>query len=440
LEIVFSKLLPGNNGNASDLLKMRAVTHRWKEIVDGMLELQSRAAYLTLQPSSLGSRTTPSVTPTIFFTLQEDQDCQLIVAHCPKYIFSREPSQASNPFPSKSICIKGKESFPFRNTQELLYQECLAKRFLSDYCHNLKFLSLQSFQFKDTDFICILSRVPNLVGLKTSDLTIKPSQSAGNITHLPLPKLPHLVSLQIGLVISDDAGPETIQAMTRWLLNAYSKQLTSLAFSYSTSFNDSLKLKDYPMLNELKIEGANLQSLLPTENLPLIRLIITHITWEGGYCQPSFADLTSLIEKFSNTLEYLHLDFDMNQLRDEMEPKKVTKSRGGSGSAVVFPKMKVFGFRYREHMAILKLREYFLPKFPALKTLQLFRLNFIGEETEPPRNAAEEELRAFRQRERFLSQQQRLWDVCKNCGHLKCVQVFPAGAGSQSFLLKVGDL
>ncbi|CAL8120635.1 unnamed protein product [Orchesella dallaii] len=383
LEIIFSNLRD-DYSYSKDLLTSRAVNQRWKSIIDGMMERTCRQNYLSLQPIyQLKKQLMYPIIPRIQ-TLQMHHTIGIDLSHsvCPKFIVSQGRRSPSNPFFSRSLAIIANNPLHYKcwtSTMDLC-QEYSMSGCISNFGQNLRYLTITRlpycfwwrFSICVVDLIHILSRTPNLKGFVLEDIEVIQSRPASRRRQV-LPALPELTSLKIRQ--TGDRPEVTYRDLfdglpfSSWLLSTYSKQLTCLEVPIVVY--NALTLEAYPKLQELQFEKLDLMSLLPSEKLPLRRLIIKDVARVNDTPDP-FMKLATFFHSFEDTLEHLELPslsgFGDLQKHINLALKKAPPRNG----RVSFPKLKVFGFPYtNESKELVLLKHYLLPKFMALETIEV---------------------------------------------------------------------
>ncbi|CAL8132474.1 unnamed protein product [Orchesella dallaii] len=387
LEIIFSNLCEDYSYNScsKDLLTCRAVNQRWKSIIDGMMERTCRQNYLTVQPIyQLKRQLQYPIIPRIQ-TLQMHHTIGIDLSHsvCPKFIVSQGRRSPSNPFFSRSLAIIANNQPHYKcwtlTTTELC-QEYATSGFISNFGHHLRYLTITrlsccfwgKFSIRVVDLIHILSRTPNLKAFILGDVKVIQSRPPSR-RRQALPSLPELTSLKIRQ--TGDRPEVTYRDLfdglpfSSWLLSAYSKQLTCL--EVPSGVHNALTLEAYPKLQELQFEKLDLMSLLPSEKLPLRRLIIKDVARVNDTPDP-FMKLATFFHSFEDTLEHLELP-SLSGFGDLQKHMNLAlKKTPHRNRRVLFPKLKVFGFPYtNESKELALLKHYFLPKFMALETIEV---------------------------------------------------------------------
>ncbi|CAL8132468.1 unnamed protein product [Orchesella dallaii] len=424
MEIIFSNLCD-DHYYQKDLLTCRAVNQRWKSIINGMMERACRQSYLSLQPTYQLERN--SIIPSIgIFEHNRNNILDFARGACPKFIVSQGRRSPSNPFFSRSLRIRVNHPGYFRHqVSTAIYQEFATSGFISNFAHQLTYLTIcdsvnglfwRTINISVVDLLHTLSRTPNLKGFVLEDIEVIQSRPASR-RRLDLPALPELTSLKI--YHSEEVEPREEQdlfdglPLSCWLLKAYSKQLTCI--QVDNGVYDALTLETYPKLQELRFEKLDLMSLLPSEKLPLRRLIIKDVARVKDTPDP-FMKLANFFHCFEDTLEHLELPslsgFGDLQKHLNLALKK-TPHRNGR---VLFPKLKVFGFPYtNESKELALLKHYFLPKFMALETIEV-----MGSGMAPPVLSVSL-CKGIRLIRKFLVNE-RCWEVSRK---LKTVRLFP---------------
>jgi len=420
MEVIFSNLRDNQS-----LLECRSVNHRWKYIVDGMLQRGIGQNSCTLLPN--GQLENVAQLPVIpkLFTYQNIGSTDLTKTFCPQYIVKQGRRQASNPFPSKSLHLK---SSPVKGpTSDGIYENKSLIGFMSNFGHHLTVLWIgqpigywDSLNFRETDFVFILSRTPNLKALKLIGVRVESNQSARK---QKLPLLQHLTSLKI---LNSRGTSEKLlfggHSLTAWLLQTYSKQLTCL--QVDSDFRIPMRFENYPKLSELSVSVLSVAYLLPSDAIPLRRLVIANKAYVGE--SVPFVVLTDFMEKFSSTLEYMELPLRNSRgYLDKLQMDSRNRVSGKPAPFVQFPRLKTFGIECYAHAEDWHLaKQNFFPKFPVLEVL-----NF-GLHSGPLSALSEDRLKLMVTQ--FLTKQA-FW---KNCKQLSRINVF---CGTQQPLLFLVD-
>ncbi|CAL8132447.1 unnamed protein product [Orchesella dallaii] len=388
LEIIFANLCDDDDNDDSyskALMKCRAVNQRWKSIVEGMMVRACRPSYLSIQPTyQLEKHLQYPIIPSIV-TLTHNQNNNVNFARgaCPKFIVSQGRRSPSNPFPSRSLCIMANSQYHFSDwIATATYQGYPTSGFMSNFGHQLTYLTISrpscclwwTPRICVIDLIHILRRTPNLNGFVMENIEVLQSKPASR-RRQGLPPLPDLTSLKIRHCEEVDPDDQELFdgiPFSSWLLKAYSKQLTCL--EVENEIYNALTFETYPKLRELQFGKLNLMSMLPSDKLPLRRLIIKDVVNLQDTPNP-FMKLATFFHNFENTLEHLELPYltDFEDLENDMNlasmGSKKALSRNGP---VLFSKLKVLGFSGRNDANKWELlKDYVFLKFKELETLEV---------------------------------------------------------------------
>ncbi|CAL8132465.1 unnamed protein product [Orchesella dallaii] len=333
MEIIFSNLCDGDS-YPKDLMTCRAVNQRWKSIIDGMMERACHKSYLSLQPTyQLKRQLQYPIIPSILTLPSGGMDFG--TGACPEFLVSKGRLNPSDRLPVPTLRL---------------------------VAITLPAISGGGASICVVDLISILSRTPNLKGFVLEEINVTKSRSTS--TRQELPPLPELTSLKIRQ--NKVRREELFDGLpfTCWLLKAYSKQLTCL--EVESRVYKALTFDTYPKLQELQFGRLNLTSLLPSDRLPIRRLIIKDVVRVQDTPGP-FMKLATFFHSFEDTLEHLELPsligFEDSGEHLKVVPKKAIPRKGPG----IFPKLKVFGFSIFTALH----KDYFLPKFSELETMEV---------------------------------------------------------------------
>jgi len=358
------------------ILACRLMNKYWKSIAEKVMETATISALeIELRGRSKCEqdrvKTIKSLIPTLHAVpdLEQGDDTPLEKIWCPSVL----KDSVVNSFPFKSLQIKGADlirTIPTSDFSQVPVLKLMSGRNLG---HNLTSFILSGFHISPWLLQLLLQQMPNLKVLQLSYGYVIVDDDDVDLTEDQF-KLPLLKQLKVLKVTDISVWVEPLGGFGpfgAWVVNSFVRSPTLSHLELCAMDNKlCLTLENFPNLKTLKLWYLKDNTIFNSECLPLEHLSINYILVSNI----TFEAFTNFLKKFAPTLVQLEL---VNVSMRELEStgfsfgKKVTSS---------FPNLKFFSWDYPLNQdAMQALALHFLPRFPALKRLELTEFRFSTE-------------------------------------------------------------
>ncbi|ODM97801.1 hypothetical protein Ocin01_08880 [Orchesella cincta] len=363
LEMILGKL---PRDDKSHYLKCRCVNSTWKRAVDGILERTLVSTWGKWEPAETLVENTLEPFP-FMSIVSAGAGTDLNFLFCPVGIMN----WVGNPFPTSSLTICNKslwKNYMMRHRENWMKID----KFFAEFGSCLTSLVLQDVTVSISKLKLILEKTVNLKALILKKVSFEKTDKQSLSSPVVFSsKLAHFRADQL-------CNPEAVQ----WLVNTFGHQLKTLEVRGHTlqpfqlpnnvqnqkraaaAENGDKTRPGYQDLKQFKIFSPTKSFLQLTHTFPLHCLSISHIRRSQHI---NLKDLIDFIDKFSDSLLFLHLDINfVHELDMKVRPTDNPRS---------LSKLCKFDVRYQKTSeALLLIKSLFLPKFPNLKCLRfLFR-------------------------------------------------------------------